>query len=126
MFAKLGYSEEPINYYDENGKHVPIFCYDLEAEQLWRNDDYDENDDKHVSPTVWCTFTHYTWKFVIICDRRTDISDVWRRACELMKEEKDDADYYCMYSRGDQINTTFATVDSIAKDYNWCEIDVIC
>ena len=126
MFAKLGYSEEPINYYDENGKHVPIFCYDLEAEQLWRNDDYDENDDKHVSPTVWCTFTHYTWKFVIICDRRTDIRDVWRRACELMKEEKDDADYYVMYSRGDQINTTFATAGSIAKDYNWCEIDVIC
>ena len=124
MFAKLGYSEEPINYYDENGKHVPIFCYDLEAEQLWRNDDYDENDDKHVSPTVWCTFKFNSKKLVIICDRRQDIRDVWRRACELIKEDDDNADNYYMYCQGEPVNTVMATAGSLAKDYTWCEIDV--
>ena len=124
MFAKLGYSEEPFNYYDEFGKLVPIFYYDLEAQQLHQNDDYDENNDEHLSHTVWSTFTFYSKKLIIISDRRQDIRDVWRRACELIKEDDDNADDYYMYSQGEPVNTVMASAGSIAKENCWCEIDV--
>ena len=117
MFAKLGYSEEPINYYDEFGKLVPLFYYDLEADQLYHKDDEGKF-------TVWATFTFYSKKLIIICDRRQDIRDVWRRACELIKEDDDDADHYYMYSQGEPVNTVMASAGSIAKENCWCEIDV--
>ena len=117
MFAKLGYSEEPINYYDENNRLVPIYYYDFEADQLYHNDD----DGKF---TVWATFTFYSKKLIIICDRRQDIRDVWRRACELIKEGNDNADDYYMYCQGEVVNTVMATAGSLAKENTWCEVEV--
>ena len=118
MFQKQGYSEAPIYEFTEpNGQYVPAFYFDNEAEELYHNDD--DN-----TATAMVIIRYYSKKFRIFCDRRQDIRGLWKRACELIHEDDDDADNYYMYNQGNQINTCCSNVDDICKEDQWCKINV--